>query len=288
MDIAIQIKKGHGFWLSCISLISLLFSMSVIAEEQDDKWLNWQDTSITGLYGGGFEVDPSDQATITLEHASDWSIGDLFMFMDGTKFSHGDRNGNGDKEQWYGEATARLSFGKLTDTDFNFSIFQQDLVIFKDILFATNYERGRDQDATESILLGVGFDFDLSAFDMIGLDKLRYFQFNVYARNDFHSDDAGFEDYQITVVTAVPFQIGKAKFLADGYFDYVFGAGPQHSNFHFNPQIKFDLGDFYGSQSDKLFVGVEIDYWTNKYGIKDSSAFETDQFAASGIIKYHF
>ena len=281
-----QIKNKHKYWLTCISLIFLLSSKGVLAGEHD-KWLNWQDTSIAVLYGGGFEVDPSDQATITLEHASDWSFGDLFMFLDGTKYSHGDVNGNGDRELWYGEATARLSIGKLTDTDFHFSIFQQDLVIFKDILFAINYERGRDRDATESLLLGVGFDFDLSAFNLIGLDKLRYCQFNIYARNDLHSDDAGFKDYQITVSTAFPFQIGKAKFLADGYFDYIFGSGPQHANFHFNPQIKLDLGDFYGNP-DKLFVGVEIDYWTNKYGIKDSSAFDTDQFAVSGLLKYHF
>jgi len=281
-------KHIYKFFLAGISLASLLSPMSVAAEEQDDKWLNWQDNSITGLYGGGFEVDPSDQGTITLEHASDWSFGDLFMFLDGTKYSHGDRNGNGDKEAWYGEIAPRLSIGKLTNTDFHFSIFQQDLVIFKDILLAAAYERGDDRDATESLLLGVGFDFDLSAFNLIGLDKLRYFQFNLYARNDFHSDDAGFKDYQITVSTALPFQIGKAKFLADGFFDYVFGTGPQHSNFHFNPQVKLDLGHLSGGKSDQLFVGVEIDYWTNKYGIKDSSAFETDQFAVSGLIKYHF
>jgi nucleoside-specific outer membrane channel protein Tsx len=287
VDIVLQIKKEHKFWLICISLISLFFPMSVLAEEQGDKWLNWQDTSITGLYGGKFEVDPSDQATVTLEHASDWSFGDMYMFLDGTRFSHGDRNGKGDRDQWYGEATVRLSIDKLTDTDFHFSIFQQDLVIFEDILFAASYERGRDRDATESILLGVGFDFDLSAFSLIGLNKLKYFQVNVYARNDVHSDDTGFEDYQITVVTAFPFQIGKAKFLADGYIDYVFGKGPQHANFHLNPQIKLDLGNFYGNP-DKLFVGVEIDYWRNKYGIKDSSGFDTNQCAVSGIIKYHF
>lgn len=287
MDIVLQIKKEHKFWLICISLISLFFPMSVLAEEQGDKWLNWQDTSITGLYGGKFEVDPSDQATVTLEHASDWSFGDVYMFLDGTSFSHGDRNGEGDRDQYYGEATVRLSIDKLTGTDSHFSIFQQDLVIFEDILFAASYERGSDRDATESILLGVGFDFDLSAFSLIGLNKLKYFQVNVYARNDVHSDDTGFEDYQITVVTALPFQIGKAKFLADGYIDYVFGKGPQHANFHLNPQIKLDLGNFYGNP-DKLFVGVEIDYWRNKYGIKDSSGFDTNQCAVSGIIKYHF
>ena len=274
-------------YLIYFSLTSLLFSTSVLANEQDDRWLNWQDTSIAGLYGEGFEVDPPDQNAITLEHASDWSFGDLFMFLDGTKYRYGDTNAIGDKGALYGEATARISIGKLTGTDFHFNIFQQNIVIFKDILFATNYERGTDRDATESLLLGIGFDFDLSRFSVIGLDNLRYFQLNLYARNDLHSDDAGFKNYQTTVVTALPFQIGKVKFLADGYFDYIFGQGSQHTNFHFNPQIKLDLGNFY-SKPDKLFLGVELDYWTNKYGIKNSSAFNTDQFAVSGLIKYHF
>jgi len=33
---------------------------------------------------------------------------------------------------------------------------------------------------------------------------------------------------------------------------------------------------------------VDIDYWKNKYGIKDSDAFNTDQLAASVLIKFHF
>lgn len=278
-------KNMNKYIQICFSLIYLLFSINVFAEEQSEKWLNWHDTSITGLVGGGFEVDPQDQGTITIEHASDWSFGDLFLFIDGTKYNHDDFTG--DDNAWYGEISPRLSIGKLADIDFHFSIFQQDLVVFKDVLLAMTYERGEDRDATESLLLGVGFDFDLSALNMFGLDKLRYFQMNLYARNDFHSVDAGFEDYQITIATAVPFQIGKAKFLADGFIDYVFGTGPQHANFHFVPQIKLDVGNFYG-KPDQLYVGVELDYWSNKYGIKDSAAFDTDQFAVSGIIKYHF
>ncbi len=262
-------------------------SESVETPKTGPKWINWQNSSISGLYGGGFEVDPSDQGTITLEHTSDWTFGDLFMFFDGTAYSHGDENGAGDSTSWYGEIQPRLSIGKLTDTAFDHQLFPEDGFFIKDVLFAGTYELGRDRDATESLLLGVGFDFDLSAFSFIGLDKLTFFQFNFYTRNDFHSDDAGFEDYQITMVTALPFQIAKAKFVVDGYVDYVFGYGPQAENVHLNPQIKLDLGNFFGNP-DKLFFGVELDYWKNKYGIKDSSGFKTDQFATSALVKYFF
>lgn len=273
-------KKEHKFFITSLFLVVLFSATSLQADVANKKWLNWQDTSIAGLYGGGFKVDPSDQGTITIEHASDWSFGDMFVFLDNTKFSNDAINSLGDSWAWYGEATVRLSISKLTNTNINFSIL-------KDILFATNYEHGSDRDSTESLLLGVGFDMDLSALSFIGLDNLKYFQLNLYKRNDLHSNNSGFKNYQITAVTALPFQIGKVKFLADGYLDYVFSSGPQDENFHLNPQIKMDLGNFYG-EPDKLFVGTELDYWSNKYGIKDSSTFATNQFAASFLVKYHF
>jgi len=264
-------------------MLCLLLPTAVIAEEK--KLLLWQDFSVSGLYGGGFEVDPPDQGTFTLEHASGWSFGDMFMFLDWTHFN--EDTFDGDDDAWYGEIGPRLSFNKIFNKNISFSIFQQDIVVFKDVLFAAQWERGEDKDATESILLGAGFDFDLSALGFIGLNKLKYFQFNIYARSDLHAADDGFEDFQITIVTAFPFQIGKAKFLLDGFMDYVAGYGPQASNLHLNPQLKLDVGNFYG-HSDKFFIGIELDYWSNKFGIEDSPFFDTDQVAISGIVKYHF
>jgi nucleoside-specific outer membrane channel protein Tsx len=35
-------------------------------------------------------------------------------------------------------------------------------------------------------------------------------------------------------------------------------------------------------------VGVEYDYWSDKYGIKDSQSFKTDQSNTSLLVKFHF
>lgn len=35
-------------------------------------------------------------------------------------------------------------------------------------------------------------------------------------------------------------------------------------------------------------MGIEYDYWTNKYGIEDSGAFNTDQSVFQAIAKLHF
>lgn len=66
----------------------------------------WHDTSLTLLYGDGFEVDPEEQTTLTLEHASGWGFGDLFLFMDFTHY-HDSRRSDG----FYGEFSPRFSYG---------------------------------------------------------------------------------------------------------------------------------------------------------------------------------
>src|ERR1700755_180881 len=64
-------------------------------------YFNWSDNSISLLpYGWGFAVDPSEQSTFTFEHAHDSRIGDLFLFVDVTRF-HGTAAG-ADDTTWYG------------------------------------------------------------------------------------------------------------------------------------------------------------------------------------------
>ncbi|MCZ6719086.1 MAG: hypothetical protein O6944_08065 [Gammaproteobacteria bacterium] len=282
-------SETRGLLVFLVAATLLWSTASGAAAAGDKKLLLWMDNSITGLVGGGFEIDDGDQYTATFEHASGWSFGDLFMFVDYTRFKN--KTGD-DNTAWYGEISPRLSIGKILKKDLSFSIFGQNLVIWKDTLLAVTYERGRDPDLTESLLVGLGFDLDLKALGIFGDKGFNYFQVNVYARNELNccagdKPDRGFKDLQITVSASYPFEVGKAKFLLDGFFDYVAGWGPQAENFHFVPQIKLDIGNFWGKPK-ALYVGVEIDYWTNKFGLKGAPGFETDQFAVSGIVKVHF
>ena len=41
------------------------------------------------------------------------------------------------------------------------------------------------------------------------------------------------------------------------------------------------LGKALGAPAKQLYVGVEYDYWKNKYGIEDSGSFKTNQDTAS-------
>ena len=247
----------------------------------------WMDNSITVLpYGWGYEVDPSDQSTFTFEHAHESAIGDLFFFVDATKFHN---SKGGDEWTWYGELSPRFSIGKLLKKDLSFSLFRRSLFEFKDVLLAGQYERGEDHDQAEAGLLGIGFDLDVREAGILGLlGKFNYVQLNLYARAELTKTQRnGFRDMQITMVAAYPFTIASSRFLIDGYFDWVLGIGSEESSFHLNPQIKLDLGNYWG-KPEKFYMGVELDFWWNKYQINNTPSFDSNQQAVSILLKYHF
>lgn len=255
------------------------------AAAEDPGFFFWTDSSLSLLpWGDGYVVDPDEQSTLTFEHAHASTIGDLFMFVDFTKF-HGDA---ADDSTWYGEFGPRFSFGKLLGKDLSYNLFKRSLFEIKDVLVATQYERGEDADVAEAVLLGVGLDLDVREAGILGqLGKFNYVQLNFYGRIELtEGADDGFSDMQITLATAYPFEIGGSQFLLDGYFDWVLGLGDEDWNFHINPQLTMDVGALW-TKPGKWYAGLEFDLWWNKYQIPNSSAFDTNQSAVSLLLKYH-
>jgi nucleoside-specific outer membrane channel protein Tsx len=246
---------------------------SANAQETDHSFFLWSQNSISVLpYGSGFTVDSSEQAALTFEHSHASLIGDMYLFIDYYEYLN-DGGGN----NWYGEIGPRLSLGKVSGEDFSIGSCSFGVT---DVLIATQYERGSDADEAEAALIGAGFDLALPNFS--------FAQLNVYARSDLSgATPAGFDDVQVSMSAAYPFEIGKSRFLADGYFDWILGINNQVPSFHFNPQIKLDLGNYWGNP-DAIFVGLELDFWWNKYQIESTDAFQTDQQAASLMVQMRF
>ena len=237
--------------------------------------LQWQNNSLTYLYGKDFAVNPEIQQTFTFEHADAWKYGDNFLFIDKI-FYNGKKDGSNGPNTYYGEFSPRLSFGKIFDQNLSFGPV-------KDVLLAMTYEFGEGD--TESYLIGPGFDLDIPGFD--------YFQLNFYQRNT-EGSRAGDNVWQITPVWAYTIPVGKSDILIDGFMDWVVDndetkkRGTYHANLHFNPQIKYDLGKALDMGEKQLYVGIEYDYWKDKYGIENSSGFDTNQNTASLLVKVHF
>ncbi|WP_372866704.1 outer membrane protein OmpK [Pseudomonas sp.] len=260
------------------SATTLMLAGSLLATGQAlaGDLLQWQDNSLSYLNGIDFTIDPPKQQTLTFEHASGWSFGDLFFFVDGIKFNTEATNGAGDGHTFYGEFSPRLSLGKISGTDLSFGPI-------KDVLLAATYEFGEDD--TESYLIGPAIDLAIPGFD--------YVQINTYLRTTDGKRD-GDNVWQITPVWSYTVPLGNSDLVIDGFMDWVVDNDDSyHANLHFNPQIKYDVAKAFGI-GKKVYLGVEYDYWSDKYGIADDSFLGdeilggTDQSAISLLVKAHF
>ncbi|WP_068545554.1 outer membrane protein OmpK [Thalassotalea crassostreae] len=239
----------------------------------------WSDNSITLLKNTSeFEINKNDDvAVVTLEHASGHNWGDLFFFADRLEFKE-DSNYDEAKET-YSELSPRLSLSYATGSKLQFGMIS-------DVFVATTWEHssftspGFNQ-SFDNYLVGVGVDLKVSGFAFLNA--------NVYQANNELIDN----DTQLTVAWGYPFSVGNADFMFDGYIDWSSAEETHAADFHFNPQLRMDIGKYFGAPK-KFEAGVEYSYWVNKFGAKvawDQAVFAPvavdDESVISLIVKVH-
>lgn len=128
----------------------------------------------------------------------------------------------------------------------------------------------------------------------LGILGFDYFQLNTYLRPPPDGKCDGKNVLQITPVWNYTIPVGNSSVVIDGFINWVVDNDKSYqANFHFNPQIKYDLAKTMG-WVEKFYVGVEYDYWSDKYGIDNDSSLGkdvlggTDQSAISLLLKVHF
>lgn len=218
--------------------IALLASLSVSAPVQAELFFNTN--AVTYQQGGDFEVGPDQRQIITLEHASAWNWGDLYLFYDRIRRDDG-------SWEYYSEFSPRLSLGL-------FGVKPAEHGLVKDILVSTTLERGSKD--FEAKLIGPGVELNLPGFAVASA--------NLYYRD---TDNLAGETWQITLAWVRPFSLGTTDWVFDGYADIRGDEGPARGDINFNPQLKLDLGKYMGLPRS-IYAGIEYYNWHNKFGIK--------------------
>jgi len=202
--------------------------------------LLWHSENLQLLRGDNYKVGDEGRSIVTFEHASRWSWGDVFLFTDFTAQDNGERN-------LYGELIPRLSLSALSGRE----VSGDGLI--RDVLLVGNYEFG-DQ-GLERYLAGLGVDFNVDGFRFLRVSGL-------------HRDDptrAG-STWQVTIAWNRPFEIGGQSFLAEGFADIAGAEGPGVENQLAVPRLLWNT-HWIESDNGQLFLGVEYQYWHNKFGI---------------------
>lgn len=231
----------------------------------------WSNISLTWLGGEDYHnpfIDEESKGQVyTLEHAGAYNFGKSFFFVD--RFNSGDKAINSDET--YMELGIDLSASWMTGIKFETSAI-------KDIYLTTQWENANPEglDSDDNLLAGAGIRWKAPGFV--------FFDTNLYYRFNENNE----QNIQLTTAWSLPFEIGSAKLAFDGFFDLTTptetldGGYDVEMTFHTQPQLKLDVGHFF-NETGHYYVGVELDYWKNKFGVKDQ-----DQMAPQLLVQVNF
>jgi nucleoside-specific outer membrane channel protein Tsx len=228
----------------------------------------------------------ADTTIITFQHAGGWEYGDNFFFMDYSRYSvNNDANFPvEDSSELYGEWYSNFSLGAISGNDLSFGPV-------KDIGVVAGFNFAPEVDSAW-VLPGVRFALDLPGFAFAQIDVTGYIH-----QGGGSADSPVFtvvdEDssFMVDFAWAYPFKIGSTSWSIEGHLEYIdgrtqvnsFGTTELESWILFQPQIRLDLGEVLGQKAQRLFVGIEYQYWKNKLGEKG-----TDDNAAQLLAVWRF
>ena len=228
----------------------------------------WSDFSGAFVAGSGFTLDPDKQRTVSLEYASGYRWGDTFTYLDTTFF-------RGDERTFslFGETSTRWSVMDSDEDRSNQAV--------TDVLVAASLEFGSG--TVETFTLGPSVDLNVAGFDYLHLGLMRRESLN---RSGFNNSDG----WQFVPTWSLTIPAGRSEWVIDGFAKWIFATdhSDYHPNFQFNPQIEYNIGRHLFRPDARVYLGIEYYYWSNKYGVKDSSVADSDQHAVSFLAKYHF
>jgi len=222
---------------------------------------DWSTTEIQYQYGSlesPFAGGDDWTHIVTLQHASGYSFGDVFFFID---FLDDDTEDGFNDKDAYGEFYAYFSSAKILGRTYGGPI--------KDIGFVAGLNYDADVGYL-GYLPGAYIDWAAPGF--------AFLRTQVTALID-DSDIAQEDGWQFDVSWGLPFQIRGQYFSFEGHVEYTANDsnefGKQKDWVLGQPQLRWDAGYAFTGKKDVFFVGTEYQFWINKLGTDvDESAFQ--------------
>jgi nucleoside-specific outer membrane channel protein Tsx len=241
------------FWLFLVASVALPSTVHAA---------DWSDSEIQFLHGSSYRepFNPDDVAKniITIQHADGHAYGRNFFFVDILKSDGQDEHAR----EVYAEGYASFSLSKLTGHAWSWGPVR-DVNLTAGINYG--YKDYPHYGVNPRVLLpGVTVDFNFPGFAFFNVDILSYID---RGRFDGHDNGCNDETWLVTPAWSLPFSLGSAKFSFDGFVDIIGSHGNCHQQVQTQPQLRWDVGNHF-DHPGKIFVGIEYQYWHNKFGIR--------------------
>ncbi|HET9239931.1 MAG TPA: DUF5020 family protein [Oligoflexus sp.] len=215
---------------------------------------DWGATRLVYLRGDGYEspkttrfedgkvivdeAEKNEADIVTFEHVNGTKWGDTFFFLDAT-------NSSTLRDDPYFEFNPRISSKKNLDMDYG--------SVVDDVLVTLQYNAGKN--ANPVYLYGLAVDWKVPAFDFV--------QTHFYLRDDRAIEGTS---SQLTVVWSSKFQAG-LNLEFSGFLDYATQEGKEATGISVANLLAQPA--LYALVTDSFAVGLEYQYWSNKYGMED-------------------
>ena len=254
----------------------------------------WSDTSIGWRYGTKFRepYDANDisKNIIDFQHASGYKYGTNFFNVDLLMSDSKDPaagNSTAGAQEAYIVYRNIVSLGKITGSDYKFPMV-------RDIgaTFGFDWNTKNDAYGSRKRMLVVGPTLMMDVPGFLNISVLVLGESN--APNGINGRYYYKTHPELDIAWAIP--IGDSPFSFEGYFDCIaakgkdeFGSGTKPET-HFDGQIMLDVGRVLGGPKGTFKVGLEYEFWKNKFGNDHEGQAGDGAFAKTPMIRaeYHF
>ncbi|ALU91333.1 hypothetical protein [Herbaspirillum rubrisubalbicans] len=252
-------KKGikGKYWMMAAVVASAASSMSAHA-------LDWADNSIGYRYGTRFAEPFNSQDIskniINFQHASGYQYGTNFLNIDMLLSDHKDDNAR----EFYVVYRNTLDIGKISGKDLSFGPARG---VGLTLGFDWNTKNDNSY-ASKKRMWVVGPTLMMDVPGFLNVSVLALFESNkpigVTGRYTYDTHP------MLNLSWGIP--LGGSGWAFEGYMNYIaskgkneFG-GPTSPEVNFDGELMYDLGTTMGMTKNKLRVGLEYQYWRNKFG----------------------
>lgn len=265
---------------------------------------DWSDTSIGWRYGTQFaepyEGNNIAKNILSLTHVSGYKYGTNFfnadlLFSDSKDPSAiGSTNG---AQEVYVVYRNTLDLGKITGKDYKFGIVKDVGATFG---FDANTKTDTSYNSKKQMLvLGPTVMLDVPGFMNVSL--LALWESNAPSGWDFATNSTySVSRYtykthpMLTAAWGIP--IGDSAFSFEGFVNFIAAKGKDEFGHdtkpetNFDAQIMADIGMLTGGKKGTFKLGLEYQYWKNKFGNDASGPAGSGAFAKTPMIRaeYHF